>query len=242
MKNNTVVAMLFVIGFSVIYGSCGTVFPIKGNGNLATLERSFSSFEKIQIDGSATVRFYASQEYRAVVTVDSNLVDYAEIVTDGSTLKIGTKDFGNALYTNYTVDVYSPFITSVSVSGSGRFDGGDDINTSTFAASVSGSSARFEAIVKCETFSVVSRSGKMTVTGNANNADIKVSGSGSTFSGGGFAINSANVNINGSGKATVNVSINLNANISGSGSTLNYYGDPTNKNINTSGGGKANGI
>ena len=216
MKYLNISVMALVIGISVTYVSCvtGDSNSVKGNGNLITSEESASPFEKINISGGAEVRFHASQEYRTVVTVDSNLLDYIEIVTKGNTLNIGTK-VGNYSFTKYSVDVYCPIVTSVSVSGSGRFKSTDNINVSTFSAAISGS-------------------GNITVTGSGSNANIEISGSG-TFSGNEFNINTATVRVNGSGRVIVNVSDDLTANISGSGE-INYRGNPRiNSNISGSG-------
>jgi hypothetical protein len=215
--------MLYIIGFSLIYVSCGSLFPIVGNGDLVDSERTVSSFEKINISGSAEVRFYSSQEYRTVVTVDSNLLEYTEIVTRGNTLNIGMKN-GNYSFTKYLVDVYCPVVTGVSVSGSGHFEGMDDINTSTFTSNVSGS-GKIEGVIECEIYTAkISGSGKITVTGNSHNSNIEISGSGA-FNGYGFTINNATVHISGSGKGNINVSENLNVSITGSG-RINYLGSP----------------
>jgi len=223
MKYLRIISLIFTIVISAVFVSCGTIFPIKGNGNLTSSEKTFSSFEKINVIGTAEVRFYASREYKTVVTVDSNLLEYTEIVTRGNTLNIGIKN-GNYLFTKYLVDVYCPLVTGVSVSGSGRFEGKDKINVSTFTSDVSGS-GRIEGTIECETFSAeITGSGYITVTGNSRDLDIDISGSGN-FNGLEFSINNATVHISGSGKVNINVYENLNVDISGSGE-INYLGSP----------------
>ena len=138
MKNLNIFTLLLITGISMICVSCINLFPTVGNGNLITSEKTVSSFEKINISGSAEVRFHASQEYRTVITVDSNLIEYTEIITRGNTLNIGTKN-GNYSFTKYLVDVYCPIVTGVSVSGSGLFTCNDTITTSTFDSNISGS-------------------------------------------------------------------------------------------------------
>ena len=218
-----------IILFSAIIGifaccvSCTFPIMIKGNGNLITSEKTVSEFEKINISGSAEVRFHASQEYRAVVTVDENLDEYVEVVTRGDRLYIGTKS-GSYSFTKYLVDVYCPALTGVSVSGSGSFKNTDKITVSTFETSVSGS-GRIEGIIDCENFSSrISGSGKMIFAGNVKNAEIGISGSGK-FEGDEFIVNDATVRISGSGKIDVHVTNNLKASISGSGK-INYRGEP----------------
>ena len=222
MKKLNIVSLVLIIGF---LGGCSLVNInlIRGNGNLITSEKSFSSFEKINISGSVEVRFYASQKYRTIVTVDSNLLEYTEIDTRGNTLNIEAKR-GSYSFTKYLVDVYCPAVNGVSISGSGCFVGMDKISVSAFSSNVSGS-GRIEGTIETENFSAkISGSGNITATGNGGDSDIDISGSGS-FNGNEFGINRASVRISGSGKANVNVSEYLNANISGSGN-INYRGNP----------------
>jgi len=205
MKKLNVISLVFIVG---LFGSClmDNIINVKGNGNLITSEKSVSSFEKINIAGSADVRFYASQEYRTKVTVDSNLLEYTEIETRGNTLNIGTKNGKYSLnFTKYLVEVYCPAVNNVSISGSGRFVGIDSINVPAFTAVISGS-------------------GNILVAGNSGESDIDISGSGS-FNGNELGVNKAVVRISGSGKASINVSEYLNANISGSGD-ISYRGNP----------------
>jgi hypothetical protein len=222
MKKLGVISLVFII---IFLGGCslGSIKVIRGNGNLITSEKSVSSFEKINISGSAEVRFYEGQEYRVIVNVDSNLLEYTEIDTRGNTLNIGVKR-GSYSFTKYLVVIYCPVLNSVSISGSGRFIGMDSINVSAFISNISGS-GRIEGKIYSDTFSAkISGSGKIIVTGNGKDSDIDISGSGS-FNGNEFSINKAAVHISGSGKANINVSENLNVNISGSG-VINYHGDP----------------
>jgi len=226
MKNLIIIPLILGMG---IFSSCVVVVddmvPIRGNGHIMTYSQaSGSSFEKINIAGSIEVRFHESHEYKTVVTVDSNLIDYTEVSTRGNTLNIGTKN-GNYSFTRYSVDVYCPALTGVSVSGSGSFTGNDTIYTSTFDANVSGS-GKIDGSIECDNFTAkITGSGKITVSGNTDDSNIDISGSG-TFNGYNFVANNADIRISGSGNANVYVADYLNANISGSG-RVNYRGDPT---------------
>jgi hypothetical protein len=195
-----------------------------GNGNLVTSERSVSKFEKISSGGSAEVRYHVSREYRAVVTVDSNLDEYVEVKTRNNTLTIGTKTGHSFSFTKWVVDVYCPVLKGVTISGSGDFESVDKITASTFDSNVSGS-GRIYGTVECDTFYAnISGSGKINLKGNSKDSDISISGSGN-FNGNEFSMKNATVHISGSGKASVFVAKNLNANISGSGE-INYRGNP----------------
>ena len=229
--------ILVVMATAGVLSGCvlsGNSSSIKGNGNLATSEKTVSDFEKININGCAEVHFYVSQDFRVVVTIDENLAEYVEIVTENNVLNIGTKN-GSYLFTKFLVDIYYPVVlTSVSVSGSGSFTSMDKITVPTFKMAVSGS-GKIEGIVECENFSAsVSGSGKIIVAGNSKNANIAIAGSGK-FNGDDFIINNATIHIDGAGNADMYVTDNLKADISGSGG-INYRGEPkTDTNVSGSG-------
>jgi len=224
--------------------SCGNAVRIKGNGELATSEKTVSAFEQIACAaGSVEVRFYASDKYRAVVTVDSNLDNYVDVFVKENVLYIGTKTGHYYKFTKFSVDVYSPFLTGVSVSGSGQFKGVDKIVTSTFTANVSGSgglsgriecdsfsgtitgSGKIDGTVECDNFSgTISGSGNLIVAGTCREANVSITGSGS-FNGNYFNTKNASVIVSGSGKANISVADNLNAKITGSGK-ITYRGNP----------------
>jgi len=212
-----------VTGITVACVSCGAIFPISGNGDLVTSERAVSSFEYINISGSAEVRFHVSEEYRAVVTVDSNLEEYTEVYTRDNVLNIESKN-GNYFFSKYLVEVYCPALTGVSIAGSGQFSGSDAIIASTFDTNISGS-GKMNGTIECNTFSAkISGSGEITVMGNSKDSNITIAGSGD-FNGNELSVNDAVVRIAGSGKVNIWVTDNLKADIAGSGD-LNYRGNP----------------
>jgi hypothetical protein len=247
-----IVAMIFIIGISVVFMSC-SIIPIRGNGNLVSFERTFSPFEKINSGGSAEIRFHKSQEYRAVITVDSNLEKYVKIETKNNVLNIGIKT-GLPSFTKYLIDIYCPVLTGVSISGSGCFIGDDKIVVSTFEANVSGS-GNINGIIECENYSanisgsgeintniicnilsvVISGSGVITITGTGNDSSIRISGSGN-FNGIEFKTNNVTTHISGSGNMYIWVLENINATVAGSGNII-YRGAPK-INFNGSGSGR----
>ena len=231
--------MAFVIGISVAYFSstgCSSYRHIKGDGNLVTSEKVVSTFEKIICTGFVEVRFHASEKYQVVVTVDANLDEYVEIFTQNNVLNIGTKRGYDYKFTKFSIDVYCPLLTSVSMSGSGRFAGVNKIIAPTFDASVSGS-GMVEGTIECDNFSGrISGSGKITISGTSEYAKIVISGSGN-FNGNSFNAKNATVNVSGSGKANICVEDNIKANVSGSGG-VNYCGEPSKVDTNVSGSGR----
>jgi hypothetical protein len=240
MKNFNIAVLISGIVFSLMNISCAHLI---GNGKIISAERTLPAFEKIHSGGSANVRFHVSQEYRAVITVYSNIEEY--IVTDikNRELNIRLKNGRSYSPANFIVDVYCPGISGVSISGSGSFEGIDKIFTDTFASTVSGSgeitgniecddisirisgSGKFNGNIVCSNLAAnISGSGKINVTGSGKDANMSILGSGN-FNGIDFDCNTANIHISGSGNVFLCAAEYINANISGSGS-VKYRGNP----------------
>ena len=252
MINLKIVIMLFFIGISVSFISCN-ILTVKGNGNIITSERNVSSFEKIRSGGSADVCFHVSQEYRIIVTTDSNLIDVVTTEVSDNTLRIGTKN-GNYSFTKILVDVYCPVLIGVSISGSGSFDSNEKIVASVFESNVSGS-GNINGTIECGIFSAnisgsgkintniicnslsayISGSGDITIDGVGIDSNIRISGSGN-FNGIEFRSNNVTARVSGSGNMNIWALENIEATVSGSG-TIKYRGTPI-INFNGSGSGK----
>ena len=228
------VATALVVGISACCVSCEREV---GNGKLVTSEKTVSIFEKINCEdlGSATVRYYFSEEYRVFVTFDENLQEYTEVFITDNTLNIRLKAKGSYNYRKLSIEVYCPFLTGVTVSHSVNFEGMDKITAPTFDARVS-DSGKLEGTIECENFtSKISDAGRMTVVGTSTNANIDISGSGN-FNGKEFCLKNADIRVRAAGDANVWVTDHLKATVSDSGK-LNYWGEPT-VDSNVSGAGK----
>jgi hypothetical protein len=213
--------ILSIIVFSFMNFSC---VHLIGNGKMTSSERTLLPFEKIHISGNAEFRFHAAQEYRAVITVDSNLEEYVVLKIINKTLNIDLKNGRTYSFTNFIVDVYCPSISGISISGSGHFEGIDKIITETFESEISGS-GKIDGNIECDTLSVnISGSGKINISGTGKDANINISGSGN-FNGMEFQNKRAVVHVSGSGNINIEVLEYLKADISGSGN-IKYRGNP----------------
>jgi len=236
MKKLPIILISFITGIIAFFASC-TIIPIAGNGHLVTSERIVSSFQKINSGSSVEIRFNTSPEYRVVVTADSNLIEFVTSEIRNNTLYIEIKN-GNYSFTKILVEIYSPVLTSVSISGSGSFESNDKVTSSIFETNVSGS-GYIKVTLESEIFSsIISGSGNIYISGNNDNSNIKISGSGK-FNGNEFITKYITINISGSGIANIFVTDNLNAIVSGSGE-INYRGNPSDVKTNISGSGKIN--
>jgi hypothetical protein len=227
--------LVLIVSVSVAFMSCITI----RNGNIITNERDLPPFKKITVSGGTEVRFHTSPEYRAVVTIDSNLNEYFVTIVRNEVLIIKHKPLRSYSFTKEIVDVYCPSITGVSISGSGHFEAIDKIMTLAFQTDISGSGTIYGSI-ECNSFSAhISGSGKINIAGSSQEGEIDISGSGD-FNGTEFRINDCSIDISGSGKANVFVEDNLNGKTSGSGH-IKYRGNPK-INFRSSGSGRIEGI
>lgn len=230
---NRIIKILVIMASINISFNYKSDTTIKGNANLITSENKVADFEKINISSNAEVHYHVSENFRIVVTIDENLAEYVEIVTENNILNVRTKK-GSYSFTKFLVDIYSPTLNSISVTSAGSFISKDKITVPKLEISLSGS-GKIKGLIECKSLlAKVSGAGKIHITGNSNKANIFISGSGK-FNGTNFNINKANVDVSGSGSADIFVTDNLKANISGSGK-INYQGEPKiNTNIKGSG-------
>jgi len=223
MKRSNIL-MAAVICISACCVSCISNFPIKGNGNWKTSEITDSVFDRIISGGSAEITFHASEEFRVVVTIDENLEEFVEIFTKNNVLNIRTKNGHNISPTKFTVDLYCPVITGVTISGSGSFRNIDTIIVSTFESNLTGS-GKIEGNVECDNYSAeITGSGKISIYGIVEDTHISITGSGD-FHGNELKTRNATITITGSGNVNICVSDYIKARITGSGN-INYGGDP----------------
>ena len=219
MKKLSFAFLLFVlwVSFANAAGS-------RGNGNTVTVEKDVLPFESIYAGGKLTVNYFQSQEYRVFVTIDSNLEEYLNIFTENNRLNIRTKRGKKISPREFTVDVYSPGLSDVSMSGDIQFRGTDIIHARDFSLRISGS-GDVDASIICESFSARSSgSSLITLAGSCNDLSISISGSGN-FNAYEFQANTADVRVSGSSRIDLWVLEHLRAKMSGSG-WLRYRGNP----------------
>ena len=244
-KNIILVAIIVAIcaGFASCIRITNTSERKRGCGNVIALERAISPFNEINIRNNATVRFHESEEFRVVVTLDENLHEYIEIETRGNTLNISTRDGGGSSsrrvnigininsgnqsgfsFAQFTVDVYAPTLSGVTVSGTGHFENVEKLIVPSFETNMSGAGT-IKGRIKSENFSAnISGAGGITISGSSQNADFRISGVGG-FNGNNFIVNNATARVSGVGNMEIYVTDYLNATVSGVGS-IHYRGNP----------------
>lgn len=236
MKNFAIVALL-----ALITSSCSAQWgnKIKGNGNIKTVERSTTDYDKIAISGFFDVDLVEGNEGDITITGEENLLDY--IITEVEKGKLIIKiekgvnlqpsKWKNAI--RITVPVES--IDGVSLSGSGDIVAKKTIKTTNFETSMSGS-GDITLMIEAQSISAsMSGSGDIKLSGSTKDFEVSISGSGDIEA---FDLDADYVEATVSGSANIDVTAHksIKARVSGSGD-INYKGNPGKVNTKSSGSG-----
>lgn len=102
------------------------LFPPSGdffggnNGDVVSQERKISGFDSITLDGIGDVNVHPGEEYKVIVTTNSNLQEKILTSVTGTTLYIDQeKNFNSFNSKNIKIDVYTPELKSITMNGAG---------------------------------------------------------------------------------------------------------------------------
>lgn len=185
-----------------------------GSGVEATEARGVSEFSRIEIGGAAELVATVGPETSVIVRCDDNLLQYIRTEVRGSTLHVSTVSGSYQFEHGLEVEVTTPHLDSVSISGATRGKA-TGVDTDHFEAHISGA-------------------GKLAVSGQADTITGRVSGAGKLDLSQ-LTARSADVRVSGAGKLEVNVREALDARVSGAGNVV-YAGSPSvSKNVSGAG-------
>ncbi len=169
--------------------------------------RDVSGFDKVTLSGSGDLIIEQGDTESLTIEAQANTMQYIETTVSGGTLSIGIPDKAGRPLRLGSVKYY---LTVKDLSGITAFGSGN----------ISSSDLVTDAIEI-----IISGSGTITLSGEANTQEIEINGSGK-YSAKNFKTSQCIVKINGSGSANVNVTDNLDITINGSGD-VKYTGDPS---------------
>lgn len=223
MKQLTII--LFAVITLVSFSSCKKVI---GEGPLETENRAVGNFIAISNNITGKVYYKNDTECKVQIIAQRNILDIIETYRNGDELVLKFRnDKTVGKNTDITVNISSPSIERLHVSGSGSMEIPGNIITPQLNTSVSGSgNIKIQsADITNQLIASVSGSGNIRIlSGSAKNEDIEVSGSGSidvSY----LPVENSFTEISGSGTARVHATNSLDASISGSGS-IYYFGNP----------------
>ena len=203
-----------LITLCVIILTCSGLMAkhLRGDKNIINTERELPRFESISNNSTANITYTQSDEYKVIITIDSNLEK--EVLTEVKkgvltfSLKGENKMFSNRsyTYTKFEIQVFSPKLEGITINGAGNFTTNDPIKTTEFKAIIRGA-------------------GDIRLNGEADEIKISISGTGSVIAQD-FITKNTKVNITGSGTARINATEYLSVHITGVGD-VRYTGTPS---------------
>ena len=226
------VSVLFMASCDFVGGK-----RVEGDGNWKSEERSVGSYKDIHVSGAAGVHLVQGESKPVRIEIDQNLQQYIEVLVEGSTLNIRTKDGYNIDPTKeMAVYVTAPSFNDIQVSGAGSIVSDSKItNPNPINLGISGA-GDIKVEVNAPKVGVdISGAGSATLVGETKDFELGISGAGKARC---FDLKAENttVRISGAGDADVFASLLLDASTSGAGS-IRYKGKPTEVKSNKSGAG-----
>ena len=227
---------LIVLGVAiVVVAGVVVAFIWSGVGNLKTETKQFSDFARLDVSSGFEVDITQSNTYKVVITASERIIDKIEVSKSGDTLNIRVQPgtvFGSS---TLKAEISMPVLNGVALSGGTRGTSIGFNATEEFTVELTGASAfEINNFVVSDISVDVSGASAFNAQGTGNDLVAVVSGA-STLNFSNFHVNDANVELSGASHGTVYVAGRLDVSASGF-SSLQYLGNPTLGNIDTSGG------
>lgn len=207
----------------LFFSSCDKV---TGEGPIVLTERTLPSFSTIDIRVPADIYYHTSTEYKIQIQAQQNITALLESNVSGNILLLRYNLYKKVKAKGVRIDVTSPQLNIIRLSGTGRFYAPALIEADEFQISLSGSgNAEIDSLTANDLNTSVSGSGHLMIrNGSAHTVEIEVDGSGNVDITG---VTAANVltHTSGSGAIRVTATEKLDAHISGSGNVF-YKGSP----------------
>ncbi len=233
----------------------GCLGLVTGSGDLDTRQFDYSGFTRVEVGHAFDVDITQSESFSISITADDNLFEYIVVTKSGSTLKINLRAGNSYSHTTQQARVTMPGLERLTLSGATRGTISGFSSTDDFRASLSGaSSLEMDGIAAGEvSFELsgashltgdiiaggdvdieLSGASKVTLAGSAG--DLRLDASGASNAGlDDFPVGDVDISLSGASGATVNLDGRLDADLSGA-SHLDYIGQPTLGDLDTSGG------
>ena len=190
--------------------------------------RNVSGFTKVSFGVAGDLFIRIGPQFNLVIEGDKDVLDEIETVVSGDRLNIKKENWRfNFDNERVTINLTMPELEGLGVSGSGKAEIMDMVESDQLSLSVSGSGKLTTADLNVDDLNCgISGSGDIILGsgGSIDRGDISISGSGG-FSGEGIEIDRLEVSISGSGNCRCRAGDSLEAHVSGSGN-VTYLGNP----------------
>ena len=203
-------------------------------GNLKTEEMNFTDFSSVEVGWAFDLTINQGSSYSVVITADEKIFDLIEVTQTENKLNIGFEDGTMPGNLFRKAEITMPELDELILTGAskGVMDGFSSSNQ--VYLELSGASSLDISDLDVQDVEIeVSGASSLTSEGTGNNISAVVSGA-SKMDLSKLSLNDADIQVTGASKVTINLDGRLDAQVSGA-STLEYIGEPTLGDINTSG-------
>jgi len=119
MKNSNLYFIIVVLIAGFISG-CSLNDKINGNGNITSTDRTVTEFTGIVLEGMGNINIYFSENYKVIVTTDSNIQDIVTIEVKNNFLYVDEIRGDGIKPTKLNIDVYLPELEDINLKGAGN--------------------------------------------------------------------------------------------------------------------------
>lgn len=230
-----VVIALIVLGVAIILIAGAVTFYVWiGAGNLKTETMQFSDFTRLDVGSAFEVTITRSNTYSVIITANERIFGRVEVTKTGDTLRIQLEP-GTISTSTLKAEIAMPELISVVFSGATRGTANGFNVTERFTVVCSGASSLEMTDITSRDINVeLSGGSTLTGQGSGNNLSAGLSGA-STLDFSNFHVNDTRAELTGASHAVINLDGRLDVAATGA-SAVEYVGEPTLGNINTSGG------
>jgi hypothetical protein len=167
-----------IIFATILLMGCAQV-TITGSGNVVTQDEAISGFDKVDISQSFKVEITKGDNFRVVIRVDDNLVEYLNIVKQGSTLKIGLDPSNSYSIVNAIMEaeVTMPELVGLDLSGASVANLSGFESSKSLVVELSGNSDLLGDIQAGDSRFDVSGNSSVTISGSGGDLTVDASGS-----------------------------------------------------------------
>ena len=238
MKKSILLLAALFLGFTSMNAQWFGNEKVRGNGDVKTITRNTSDYEKINLVGALDVILISGAEGKIKIKAESNLEEFILTEVSNGNLKISVeKGYDLIPSKNNKIIITVPVneIDVLNVTGSGDLSGTDLIKTKNLSLKVTGSGDMHLNLDVDDLEGTVTGSGDISLEGTATNFNCKVNGSGD-FKAYNLEAKNVDARVSGSGDIKVYATEMLTARVAGSGD-ISYKGNPAKENFKTTGTG-----
>lgn len=208
-------------GLCLCFMLAGCTKEVKGNGNKETVNRDLSQFKAIDLQGNYQLNVTVGSPQQISIIADSNLIEYINTKVKGDTLVIKTQK-------NIALQSPQPPLLEIAVQNLNQLK-------------LSGNGVVSVTGIKTDEFDLtMDGTTRATLSGNAQEFDVKLNGNGELIAND-LVADTADVKLEGSGNVNVYAAKKLSIKLNGSGK-VQYYGEPRELEQKIDGNGEVTGI